>query len=312
MRARLPLALLLFATATSTAWAAPPSFDCGKAQSADEIAICADPDLSHLDRLAALAFDQARRVSGRAAARDTARAGISARGECGSDKPCILAAQVELIRRLQGLGASVSLPDWAVAAADAAGGSSAAGASDGLPIEVGQCVNTRIAEITSRFQADINAATDDGSAVNFENGGHQVSYDKEPGLLHAQVGDPVLMCLVELPQDCPPGDDRGKIYTTTNLRTQESWTLPELAALLRRGIAAAPRRPRLSGRARLPAMRRSTTDAAPRPLRRPRLLPLLIKWLIFSRHAVVNLLSDPPEDQRLDDASHGQSLSYDV
>ena len=29
------------------------------------------------------------------------------------------------------------------------------------------------------FQADINADPDDGSAVSFENGGHQVSYEKE-------------------------------------------------------------------------------------------------------------------------------------
>jgi hypothetical protein len=29
---------------------------------------------------------------------------------------------------------------------------------------------------------------------------------------------------VELPTDCPPGDDRGKVYKTTNKRTGESWT----------------------------------------------------------------------------------------
>ncbi len=54
-----------------------------------------------------------------------------------------------------------------------------------------------------------------------------MSYDKVQEIIRSRVGDPVLMCLVEIPQDCPPGDDRGKIYTTTNLRTQESWTLPD-------------------------------------------------------------------------------------
>ncbi len=112
------------------------------------------------------------------------------------------------------------------------------GASGALPTEIGQCVNTTIAEITSRFQADINADPDDGSAVNFDNGGHQVSYEKVQEIINSEVGDPVLMCLVELPQDCPPGDDRGKIYTTTNLRTQEVLDAPGLAALLRRGVSA--------------------------------------------------------------------------
>jgi hypothetical protein len=30
-----------------------------------------------------------------------------------------------------------------------------------------------------------------------------------------------------IPKDCPPGDDRGREYTTTNLRTDEAWTLPD-------------------------------------------------------------------------------------
>ena len=102
-----------------------------------------------------------------------------------------------------------------------------AAAAAGLPTKVGQCVKTTIERIGSRFGDDINANPDDGSAVAFANGGVQISYDKEPGLLHARAGDRVLMCLVELPQDCPPGDNRGKIYTTTDLRTHESWTLPD-------------------------------------------------------------------------------------
>jgi hypothetical protein len=35
------------------------------------------------------------------------------------------------------------------------------------------------------------------------------------------------MCLVQLPFACPAGDVRGRWYTTTNLRTLESWTLPD-------------------------------------------------------------------------------------
>jgi uncharacterized protein len=224
MRRTAPAIVLLFLFA-SPAFAASPSFDCAKAKAPDEIAICGDEQLSQLDRLAALAYGEAQNASGKSKARAAARDGLAARKECGSDATCIMAAQVETIRRFQELGASVSLPDWAESGAGPSdGGAAAVGA---LPTEIGQCVNTTIAEITSRFQADINADPDDGSAVTFENGGGQVSYEKVQEIIDSQVGDPVLMCLVELPQDCPPGDDRGKIYTTTNLRTQESWTLPD-------------------------------------------------------------------------------------
>ena len=44
---------------------------------------------------------------------------------------------------------------------------------------------------------------------------------------NARVDDPARTCLVSVPKGCPKGDDRGKVYTTTNLRTQESWTLAD-------------------------------------------------------------------------------------
>lgn len=31
------------------------------------------------------------------------------------------------------------------------------------------------------------------------------------------------MGLIFVPKDCPPGDDRGRVYETTNLRTHEVW-----------------------------------------------------------------------------------------
>ncbi len=51
----------------------------------------------------------------------------------------------------------------------------------------------------------------------------QISYDTIPEIHRSQVGDAVKLCLVSLPEDCPPGDDRGKVYSATNLRTGESW-----------------------------------------------------------------------------------------
>ena len=43
----------------------------------------------------------------------------------------------------------------------------------------------------------------------------------------SKKGDPVRMCLVSIPHPCPKGDDRGRVYKTTNLRTHKSWSLPD-------------------------------------------------------------------------------------
>ena len=63
------------------------------------------------------------------------------------------------------------------------------------------------------------------SAVVFANGGYQVSYEEVEAVQHSHNGDPVFMCLIRIPRNCPPGDARGRWYTTTNLRTMESWTM---------------------------------------------------------------------------------------
>jgi hypothetical protein len=93
-----------------------------------------------------------------------------------------------------------------------------------LPQTIGQCVRTSIVNIADRFGGKLPGM---GTTVTFANSGFQVSYDAVPEIYHSRVGDPVLMCLVSIPQDCPPGDNRGRVYTTTNLRIQESWTLPD-------------------------------------------------------------------------------------
>jgi hypothetical protein len=66
-----------------------------------------------------------------------------------------------------------------------------------------------------------------GSSVIFVNGGSQVSYEQETAVDASRPGDPVKMCLVSIPRHCPPGDDRGREYKTTNLRTHKSWRLPD-------------------------------------------------------------------------------------
>ena len=89
-----------------------------------------------------------------------------------------------------------------------------------LPTHIGQCAKTKIKWIGTRL-----GTPGSGSAVNFTNGGHQVSYSTVPAIVHSKVRDRVRICLVSVPKHCPPGDHRGKKYKTTNLRTHRHWTL---------------------------------------------------------------------------------------
>jgi len=94
--------------------------------------------------------------------------------------------------------------------------------ADPLPTEIGACSETTIADIGYRL-----GDPDSGSAISYANGGVQVSYDTIPEIHRSRVGDAVRLCLASVPEDCPPDDDRGKVYSATNLRTGESWEAPD-------------------------------------------------------------------------------------
>ena len=93
----------------------------------------------------------------------------------------------------------------------------------GLPARIGQCVETRVKEVATRLEGTPGS----GSAIAFENGGYQVSYDQVPAVDKSRAGDPVTLCLVSIPKGCPPGDARGRQYRATNKRTGQSWKLPD-------------------------------------------------------------------------------------
>jgi hypothetical protein len=92
-----------------------------------------------------------------------------------------------------------------------------------VPTSVGMCVQTQIASLGSR----LDGAPDSGSAVSYANNISGVSYEIVEAVRSSRVGDPVTLCLVSVPQDCPKGDDRGKVYSATNLRTKQGWSLPD-------------------------------------------------------------------------------------
>ena len=112
--------------------------------------------------------------------------------------------------------------------------------ADGLPKEVGQCSLTRVKKVETRLVDSVTnqPVLGSGSAIEFTNGVSQVSYQipgvlptgeslrQEKALHRSRPGHLVRICLVAVPNDCPPGDERGRMYWTKNLRTRSSWTLP--------------------------------------------------------------------------------------
>lgn len=206
-----------------------PSFDCRKASQPDEKAICADPQLSAMDVLIADAYKKFEPAFG-GDKKQMARALIAERQACASDATCIAFAQYDA---LQTFGV---MPSWVEAYAEAligrkaleAGKQAPKGVDQPMPEKVGQCAVTRIAELTTRFGEPLQSASDDaGSAVGFSNGGGMVSYDRDAGLVGSNVGDRAAVCLLSIPRDCPPGDERGRFYYGVDLDTGTSWTLPD-------------------------------------------------------------------------------------
>ena len=128
-------------------------------------------------------------------------------------------------------GAAVTQMANAAPAANSGSGGGSPAAGSGMPA-VGACSSTTVSQVGSRLEDSPGS----GSAISYSNGGGQVSYDTVPGIVNSHVGDPVQLCVAELPQNCPPGDNRGIVYAATNQRTGETWKQPDSGTLLRRGL----------------------------------------------------------------------------
>ncbi|GJE17715.1 hypothetical protein [Methylobacterium marchantiae] len=125
---------------------------------------------------------------------------------------------------------------WAVCASAQNGGAALAKPTPApkasqVPTIVGTCARTTITEIGDRFGGSITGAGKSdpatGTAVSYANGGYQISYSRVAALERSKVGDSVMVCLISVPKDCPKGDDRGRVYTTTNLRSGDVWSMPD-------------------------------------------------------------------------------------
>jgi uncharacterized protein len=210
---------------TLAAQAETPSFDCGRAQKPFEIAICQTPELAEADRLISKSFNK---LPPGDPQRRWVRTNNIFREDCGSDPVCILDIQTQALNMLATGPEGYKTADRFKARVEEMQRQKLGRKWQAdLPMTVGDCRSTRITDIADRFGENINKSTESGSSVDFRNGGHQVSYDKEGPLMRSRVGDMVKMCLSSIPKDCPPGDDRGRTYKVENLRTGEKWDLPD-------------------------------------------------------------------------------------
>lgn len=132
---------------------------------------------------------------------------------------CGQAAAMAICFTLAGCGPNgASEPAGAPAQVEMAAADSAA-----KPEHIGDCVETKVAWLGPRLEG----VPGSGSAIQYQNGMRQVEYDAVAGIDRSQIGDDVRVCLVSAPENCPAGDDRGRVYSGTNLRTGESWSAPD-------------------------------------------------------------------------------------
>ena len=183
-----------------SASAAGPSFDCAKAASDSEQAICASPRLARLDADLAVAYRA--RLAREPAILQQQRAWLRGRdAACAKEAGCLRAFMSARLAWMKGT----------------------APMSGRRPRVIGACSLTTLKRKTNRFEGE----PDSGSAAEFANGGYQVSYDTVPELERSRNGDPVIYCLAFIPRDCPPHDARGRGNVAANLRTLEAWNLSE-------------------------------------------------------------------------------------
>lgn len=85
--------------------------------------------------------------------------------------------------------------------------------------KIGTCFDTQVASIGSRLEN----TPDSGSAVSYTDGQDQVSYETSAAVQAFRVGDPIRLCVTNLPGHCPPADDRGIGFVAVDARTGGSW-----------------------------------------------------------------------------------------
>lgn len=238
-----PLYLLLLTANEALAGDVRPSFDCSRAKAPDEQQICSDPRLAELDQAVAIGFGQAMKAGPKTSAaeptneiqkniRAAMKDRLDDRRACGTSIICILDAQVAAISYLEDVGSNVPVPPWVGEYRLRQASQHPDVMDENLPKVLGHCTRTKIVSITGRFGEVLKwpQPTDEtvsGTAVRYANGAYQISYNYEDAVAQSHIGDEVLLCLSTIPRHCPPGDERGRTYSATQIETKQSWIMPD-------------------------------------------------------------------------------------
>ncbi len=202
---------------------AQPSFNCAKAISPDEKAICSAPIRSEIDVMVSDAYRNYK-PSFRSK-RHVGSMFLKDRALCGADRTCIAMVQASAHSSYAYDNKGLKWP-WISTYAKSLIGHRAAvlasgsgGLAQRVPEKIGECVRTHIQEVKTRFGEPIDYSNEEsGTTISNENGSFQISYDRA-GLFEIAAGQDVVICLMSIPQDCPEGDGRGRTYYTFNLAT---------------------------------------------------------------------------------------------
>ncbi|WP_068819329.1 hypothetical protein [Phormidesmis priestleyi] len=96
------------------------------------------------------------------------------------------------------------------------------------PTQVGRCSETFVARVGTRLVGETGQPiASSGTSISFTNGIYLVSYDTVSAVQASKLKDKVKMCLNSVPKNCPPGDNRGKVYKVMNYRTGGRFTMSD-------------------------------------------------------------------------------------
>ena len=209
----IPISLLIAFPASAA------SFDCGKASTTVEKLICGNAKLSSLDSTMASTYKNLITHSGKAdQIKAEQRQWLTERNAC-ADDACLQAKYEQRLIQLAEIPAEQPSK-----------------IAKNFPKKVGECVDSVIDDKTTRFEGAVPGDTGGEVSISFQNG--IILYITKVDALSSSEnadkymystkdfakGDRVKLCLTELPKDCPPGDDRGKIYLVQNYKNKKKFS----------------------------------------------------------------------------------------
>jgi uncharacterized protein len=186
------------------------SFDCAKAATPVEKAICTDGELSGLDEEMARLYKRAMQHGDAGEIKSGQKTWLKERNGCGNDNGCI---KDQYNYRISDLARAVYLPQ-----------------------ELDTCSTLVIDKKLTRFDGATPGESGGEVIVGMEHnlGFYVMSVDDLPESENSDKymfdtddfaeGDKVKVCLTSIPPDCPPGDDRGKEYHITNYKNGKSFS----------------------------------------------------------------------------------------